>query len=105
MRHFLMLSSFCLLLLQLVSSYQLDSRKIDVINEWIDRIKSAPKGHSMSPSWTSKSIGSIKPLGVSSLPLQNERVDHQQYPHHSFAPHNRQNQKRPTGFPGKLFRH
>ena len=26
-------------------------RRDDVINDWIRRIREAPKGHSMSPSW------------------------------------------------------
>ena len=71
-----LISVICLVVVATtVSGLQIDSRRIDVINEWIDRIRSAPKGHSMSPSWTSKSLRGIKPLGVASLPLQNERVD------------------------------
>ena len=82
----------------LTASLQMDSRRIDLINEWIDRIRSAPKGHSMSPSWTSKSLGSIKPLGVGVLPLQNERVD--SYPLQFSSNHNRNHAggfKRPVG--------
>ena len=47
--------------------------KLDVINEWISRIKDSTKHHSMSPSYTTQSR--IQPIPVSSLPLQNERVD------------------------------
>lgn len=48
-------------------------RKFDVINDWINRIKDSTKHHSMSPSYTTESR--IQPIGVSSLPLQNERID------------------------------
>ena len=46
------------------------NRREDVINDWIRRIREAPKGHSMSPSWSSKSR--IPVIGVGELPLQNE---------------------------------
>ena len=45
----------------------------DRINEWIRTIREAPKGHSMSPSWTSKS-NRPQVISVSNLPLQNEAV-------------------------------
>ncbi len=45
-------------------------RREDVINDWIRKIREAPKGHSMSPSWSSKSR--IPVIGVGELPLQNE---------------------------------
>jgi len=51
-------------------------RKLDVINEWINRIKDSTRNHqhhSMSPSYTTESR--ITTIPVSSLPLQNERVD------------------------------
>ena len=44
----------------------------DVINQWIRTIREAPKGHSLSPSWTSKARPQI--IGVANLPLQNEAV-------------------------------
>ena len=47
--------------------------QLDVINEWIDRIRDSTQHHSMSPSYTTQSR--IQPIPVSSLPLQNERVD------------------------------
>lgn len=47
--------------------------KFDVINDWINRIKDSTKHHSMSPSYTTESR--IQPIAVSSLPLQNERID------------------------------
>ena len=45
--------------------------------EWIRTIREAPKGHSMSPSWTSKSRPRV--IGVGALPLQNE-ADVSSYP-------------------------
>ena len=44
----------------------------DRINQWIRTIREAPKGHSLSPSWTSKSRPQV--IGVANLPLQNEAV-------------------------------
>ena len=44
----------------------------DVIQKWIRTIQEAPKGHSMSPSWTSRSRPQV--IGVGELPLQNEAV-------------------------------
>ncbi len=48
-------------------------RRQDVINEWIRTIREAPKGHSLSPSWTSKSRPQV--IGVAELPLQNEAAN------------------------------
>ena len=48
-------------------------RREDVINDWIRRIRQAPKGHSLSPSWSTKSR--IPVIGVGRLPLQNEAED------------------------------
>ena len=47
-----------------------NNRRQDVINEWIRTIREAPKGHSMSPSWSSKQRPQV--IGVGELPLQNE---------------------------------
>jgi hypothetical protein len=44
------------------------SRREDVIDDWIRKIREAPKGHSMSPSWSTKSR--IPVIGVGELPLQ-----------------------------------
>lgn len=49
-----------------------NNRRQAVINEWIRTIREAPKGHSMSPSWTSKARPQV--IGVGELPLQNEAV-------------------------------
>ena len=45
-------------------------RREEVIKDWIRTIREAPKGHSMSPSWTSKARPRV--IGTGELPLQNE---------------------------------
>lgn len=65
--------SFVLLLLVAASALAQrynNNRRQEVIQEWIRTIREAPKGHSMSPSWTSKSRPKV--IGVGELPLQNE---------------------------------
>ena len=65
---------FLTLLFPLALSQRLigNNRRQAVINEWIRTIREAPKGHSMSPSWTSKARPQV--IGVGELPLQNEAV-------------------------------
>jgi hypothetical protein len=63
-----------LVLLTLCNIYQgqrIENRQ-DVINQWIRTIRESPKGHSLSPSWTTKSRPQV--IGVAHLPLQNEAV-------------------------------
>ena len=75
-------------------------RRQDVIREWIRTIREAPKGHSMSPSWTSKSRPQI--IGVAELPLQNEAVPVSS----SAVPHSSLNSlKRPKKSPPSLSSH
>ena len=71
-----------------------NNRRQAVINEWIRTIREAPKGHSMSPSWTSKARPQV--IGVGELPLQNEAVPQPQVPNRLF----RQTQ-RLKRYPGK----
>ena len=52
------------------SGSQRISARQDRIEEWIRTIREAPKGHSLSPSWTSKARPQV--IGVGALPLQNE---------------------------------
>lgn len=49
------------------------NRRDEIIGDWVRRIREGPKGHSMSPSWSSKSR--IPAIGVGDLPLQNEADD------------------------------
>jgi len=53
------------------------NRRDEVIGDWVRRIREGPKGHSMSPSWSSRSR--IPVIGVGDLPLQNE-ADDSSYP-------------------------
>lgn len=78
-------------------------RKLDVINEWIDRIKDSTKHHSLSPSYTTQSR--IQPIPVSSLPLQNERVDTfkgHKINNHIFQPSHLKKQRFNKGFNRKI---
>ena len=80
-----------------------NNRRQAVINEWIRTIREAPKGHSMSPSWTSKARPQV--IGVGELPLQNEAVPVQpQVPNRLFK--NSQSpiqSNRFKRYPGKIF--
>ena len=62
--------TFCCVALAQICAAQNSNRREAVINEWIRTIREAPKGHSISPSWSSKSR--IPVIGVGGLPLQNE---------------------------------
>ena len=55
-----------------ITNRRQDIERQDRINQWIRTIREAPKGHSLSPSWTSKSRPQV--IGVANLPLQNEAV-------------------------------
>jgi len=54
-------------------SFGQSSRQDEVIDDWVRKIREGPKGHSLSPSWSSKSR--IPAIGVGELPLQNEVED------------------------------
>jgi len=92
------LSPFIIIFLATVSDYclsqRINSRK-DRIQEWIRTIREAPKGHSMSPSWTSKSRPRV--IGVGALPLQNE-ADVSSYPSGAVSsfPSSSQKSKKPS---------
>ena len=77
-----------------------------MINQWIRTIREAPKGHSMSPSWTSKARPQI--IGVADLPLQNEAVQNENsVPNFNSINHFSSNVNagppRKKRFPGKSF--
>ena len=74
-----------------------NNRRQAVINEWIRTIREAPKGHSMSPSWTSKARPQV--IGVGELPLQNEAVP--QVPNRLFKQPKQTN--RLKRYPGKVY--
>ena len=63
------------------------NRRQDAINDWIRTIKSSPKSHSLSPSWSGATPYEV--IGVSSLPLQNEAGSDYKFP--------KKNKKSPFG--------
>ena len=79
-----------------------------MINQWIRTIREAPKGHSLSPSWTSKARPQI--IGVADLPLQNEAVQNENsvpnfnsINQHTFTSNVNAGPLRKKRFPGKIF--
>ena len=78
-----------------------------MINQWIRTIREAPKGHSLSPSWTSKARPQI--IGVADLPLQNEAVQNENsvpnfnsINQHTFTSNVNAGPLRKKRFPGKI---
>ena len=67
-----------------ITNRRQDIERQDRINQWIRTIREAPKGHSLSPSWTSKSRPQV--IGVANLPLQNEAVQPKHH-HHNQQQH------------------